>query len=168
MLKKVLDAVRTNLDGVEAWFVPGVTMLDLKRSVQLDRFSCGAQCVAMILSVFGKSETIGRIVGTLDVGEKGVGPTRLREFLERHGLKTRRKNRATLEDIKRAIAKGSPVLLCSKDGGHWIVAFGFTKNAVCVADPSICVRSLRTRWLDEKFEAYRDRTAYIVSEEERC
>jgi ABC-type bacteriocin/lantibiotic exporter with double-glycine peptidase domain len=166
MLKQVLDAVRTKLDGVEAWFVPGVTMLDLKRSCQLDRFSCGAQCVSMILSVFGKAKAIGRIVGVLDIGEKGVGPTRIREFLERHGLKVRRKNRATLEDIKRAIAKGgSPVLLCSKDGGHWIVAFGFTKNAVCVADPSICVRSLRTRWPDEKFEAYRDRTAYIVSKE---
>lgn len=165
-MKQALDAIRNQADAVGAWFLPDVTMLKMDRSCQLDRYSCGAQCVAMILSVFGKAETIGRIVGTLDVGEKGVGPTRIREFLERHGLKTRRKNRATLEDIKRAIAKGSPVLLCSKDGGHWIVAFGFTKNAVCVADPSICVRSLRTRWPDEKFEAYRDRTAYIVSKEE--
>ena len=166
MLKQALDAIRNQADAVGAWFLPDVTMLKMDRSCQLDRFSCGAQCVYMIMSVFGKPKAVCCIAGALDVGEKGVGPTRLREFLERHGLKTRRKNRATLEDIKRAIAKGSPVLLCSKDGGHWIVAFGFTKDAVCVADPSICVRSLRTRWPDAKFEAYRDRVAYIVSEEE--
>jgi hypothetical protein len=58
--KYYVDLIYNFYKDVEERRSPGSVLLDMKRSVQLDAYSCGAQCVYVILEYY-------RIHKTLDV-----------------------------------------------------------------------------------------------------
>ncbi len=119
-------------------------VLKMKRSVQLDSFSCGAQCVYMILNYFQKDKTLNEIKESLNTNESdGTDTKQILNYLVDNGLDVHINEKGAISSIQAAIGNGYPVLITVDDGDHWAVVYGYSNDGIFVLDSS------RSRFLNQ-------------------
>ena len=136
-LKPLADTIIGPFDGIEKWFDPDCTCLEgFTRSLQLDDYSCGAQCAFMILRFFGKARSIQNVTRQLGTDTDGTSQYQIKGLLERRGLRVKRIRAPKLKHLREAIDDNRPVLV-SMDTDHWAVVCGYSRGAIYIADPSL-------------------------------
>lgn len=161
LVKPLVDWIARRLQVIEERRSPGAMVLGVRRRVQLDRISCGAQAAFMVLEYFGKARSIDVVTRALGTDEDGTGTMAIVRLFRRRGLKPRINARADIYDLAKALDLGAPSLVSMDDGEHWAVVYGYAQGAVFLADPSIR-RSLRVRVPTTAFCARWDRWAMVV------
>ena len=160
-LKPVVDKTASLLKCVEAVLDPKCTCLPgFSRSLQLDDYSCGAQCAFMILRYFGKARSIGNVTRELGTDTEGTSQYQIKDLLERRGLRIKRIRAPKLKHLREAIDDNCP-LLVSMDTDHWAVVCGYSRGAIYIADPS-WYRSFFSRCPVENFRRRWDKWAMVV------
>ncbi len=69
IIKNIVDFVYNFIKDIEEVLSADSVVLKMKRSVQLDSYSCGAQSVYMILHYFNKDKTLNEIKESLNTNE---------------------------------------------------------------------------------------------------
>lgn len=161
LVKSIVDWIAGRLQVIEERRSPGATVLAVRRRVQLDRVSCGAQAAFMVLEYFHKARSIDAVTRALGTDEDGTGTMAIVRLFRRRGLKPRINAHADINDLATAIELGAPSLVSMDDGEHWAVVYGYARGAVFLADPSIR-RSLRVCVSTTAFYARWDRWAMVV------
>ena len=156
-LKPLLDTIMNPVKVIEEWADPDCRCLDgFTRSLQLDGYSCGAQCTFMILRYFGKARSIENVTRELATDTDGTSQTQIRTLLKRRGLRPKRISSPKLRHLREAIDSDCPVLIAVDDGEHWVVVYGYSPGKIYIADPALCSsivcgrssRDFRSRWDD--------------------
>ena len=151
IFKPLADSVANLIKDFEDMDPSATVLHGLQRSLQLDRYSCGVQCVWMILDYFGRRLPIESIARRLQTDVEGTAVAPIRRLLKSRGLITTIIANATLRDLKRALRRGFPALVSLSDGEHWAIVYGYSAGSIYVADPSITknfwCRVSRTRYL---------------------
>ena len=147
-----------------------VHIMDFPSLRQTYVYDCGANAVQSILTYYGddmKESEIMEAMGTTP--EDGTDYRRILKFFQEKGFKVKARKNLTLELLRKLIELGIPVMLPvqayrdkpditykdDKDDGHWVVAIGYTENAVIFCDPSsvldtfMTIKELEERWHDE-------------------
>ena len=148
--KDLADSLANVVKLIEEWDSSAIILKGIRRSLQLDRYSCGVQSVRIILAYFGRSVSVDSIERKLETDEEGTSITAIRQLLKSRGLTTTIRVDATLRDIKRAIYSGCPVLVSFSHDEHWAVVYGYSKKAIYIADSSI-TKNLRCRVSKARF-----------------
>jgi ABC-type bacteriocin/lantibiotic exporter with double-glycine peptidase domain len=116
----------------------------MKRSVQLDSYSCGAQSVYMILNYYDKDKTLNEIKESLNTTESdGTDTKQILNYLMKNGLDVQVNDNGTISSIQAAIGNGYPALITVDDGDHWVVVYGYSNDGIFVVDSS------RSRFLNQ-------------------
>ena len=163
-VKDLLDALMNKLNGFEESIHADDSILEgLPRSLQLDRYSCGAQSAYMILRYHGKARSVKaveRALGTTE--ERGTPAAPILRLMRQRRLRPRIVAEATMKTLTSAIDKGAPVLVSLEDGGHWGVVYGYGAKHIWLADPSLR-RAVLCRVARAAFRARWDRWAMVVA-----
>lgn len=160
-IKAVVDSAGEFVQSLEeSADLDAVCLPGFGRSFQVDNYSCGAQCAFLVLRYFKKARSIKNVTKELGTTEDGTDQGQILKLLRKRGLKVRCRNKMKIRDLRKAIDAGSPMILCS--GDHWVVAYGYSKGAVYIADPSISVRGAFCRWPTEKLKSFWDKSAMTV------
>jgi ABC-type bacteriocin/lantibiotic exporter with double-glycine peptidase domain len=161
--KKVLDRIANVTKELEETLDRRATVLSLKRSLQLDGYSCGAQSAYVILRHYGKARSIAHV--TRELGTTGDGTTQdqIRTLLVRRGLVPKRINCPTIARLRQAIGEGCPVLVSVDDEEHWAVVYGYSPGHIFLADTSP-FGGVRCRTSTKRFRARWDRWAMKVAQ----
>ena len=87
-LKEVCDVVANAAKGVEERLAPRqAVMLDsFHRSLQMDWYSCGAQCAFAVLKYYGRDCSIKNVTRALGTSPVGTSPRQLRRLFRQRGL----------------------------------------------------------------------------------
>lgn len=129
----------------KAEFISGI-----ERSIQLDKYSCGAQTVYSILNYYNSSLSIDEIIKKLGVTkEDGVDTGPILNLLKEKNLKIEINDRAKLFHVKRAIRQGYPMIITVDDWEHWCVIYGYSKKNIYILDSRFS--SFKNKWPREKF-----------------
>jgi ABC-type bacteriocin/lantibiotic exporter with double-glycine peptidase domain len=161
MAKILADSIANVFKRLEEQDPSAIILPGIRRSLQLDRYSCGVQSVKVILDYFVRSLSIDSIERRLGTDEEGTPIAAIRRLLKSRGLTSKIRVEATLRDIRKAIYSGYPVLVSFSQGEHWAVVYGYSKNAVFVADSSI-TKNLWCRVPRTRFHRQWDRWMMIV------
>jgi len=161
-LKELLDLVANSFKRAEEASARNAVFLEgFERSVQIDGYSCGAQCAFSILKFYRKARSVDNVTREAGTTSKGTDPEDLRELFLRRGLAPHRINRPTVSKIKREIREGFPVLVSVDDDEHWAVVYGYARQGLFVCDPSIR-RAWRCRCSTQEFLRRWDKWAMAV------
>jgi ABC-type bacteriocin/lantibiotic exporter with double-glycine peptidase domain len=146
MLKNFLDTICNAIKDVEEFLSPNAVVIPgIKRSVQLDGYSCGAQCAYAILKYYGKARSINAIKKALGTSiEEGTDTGPILRLLRKRGLRVSIKKDATLRNIYEAIDNQWPILISVDDGDHWVVIYGYSEDGIYILDPAL--KSLLCEW----------------------
>ena len=138
MQKRLLDALLGGVDrlaqavhGSDATFVDGI-----RRSVQVDDYSCGAHATLSILRAFGRGRSLRATLDGLGTDEDGTAAGPIMKLLRRRGLSVRVLRRARMRDLDAAVEQGRPCIVSLSDGEHWGVVGGTSRSRVFVTDSS--------------------------------
>lgn len=157
VLKRVLDTVAGWAQSLEERCTGNeAVLLDVKRSVQADGYSCGTQSAFMVLRYYGRARSIEAVTHQLGTDEDGTNSIAIIRLLRKRRLVPVVKRRASIRDLRRALRGGSPVIVSLDDGGHWAVVYGCAPDKIFLADPSLArgirvgipVARFRQRWND--------------------
>jgi ABC-type bacteriocin/lantibiotic exporter with double-glycine peptidase domain len=144
IIKNIVDFVYNFIKDIEEVLSADSVVLKMKRSVQLDSYSCGAQCVYMILNFFNKDKTLNEIKESLNTTETDGTDTKLiLNYLVKNGLDVQINGKGAISSIQAAIGNGYPVLITVDDGDHWAVVYGYSNDGIFVLDSS------RSRFLNQ-------------------
>ena len=137
IIKNIVDFVYNCIKDIEEVLSADSVVLKMKRSIQLDNYSCGAQCVYTILNYFNKDKTLNEIKESLGTTETdGTGTKQILNYLIRNGLDVQIYEKATISSIQDAIENGYPMLITVDDGDHWVVVYGYSDDGIFVLDSS--------------------------------
>ncbi len=163
MVKSAMDFAKTCEQRLQSKLDPGAVILEGWRpSMQPDQYSCGVQSCFMILRYFGKARSVESVEKELGTDENGTTASAIITLLRRRGLRVGIDAGASLDSLREAIRRGSPVLVSTiHAGGHWVVVYGFSHGCIYVSDPS-CKRPF-SRWTIRYFMAHWERWALTVS-----
>jgi ABC-type bacteriocin/lantibiotic exporter with double-glycine peptidase domain len=112
---------------------------------------CGAACISMVMQYWRKSQDAGIPPGA-DVRRiqrilyspqaRGIYASDMERYFRQNGFRVFA-FRGTLEDLRRHLAKGRPLIVCLKDSGkagplHYVVVVGLDRQegVVLVNDPA--------------------------------
>jgi len=164
IIKNIVDFVYNCIKEIEEILSADSVVLNMKRSVQLDNYSCGAQSVYMILNYFDKDKTLNEIKESLNTNESdGTDTKQILDYLVSNGLDVQINNKGAVSSIQAAIGNGYPVLITVDDGDHWAVVYGYSNDGIFVLDSS------RSRFLNqwgygEFIKRWDDNWAAVVKE----
>jgi ABC-type bacteriocin/lantibiotic exporter with double-glycine peptidase domain len=161
MLQQVIDFLASiSADAEEALF-PGAVILDgFERSIQLDKWSCGAHCAYMILKFHGKARSLKNVQKEVGTDEDGTDPEMLKRLFRKRGLSVYEFEQRSLAKLERAIDRGSPILthISTRKVNHWVVVYGYGDGHIWVADPSLNVLEHPQRvWCRQTRSSFRSR-----------
>jgi len=144
IIKNIVDFVYNFIKDVEEVLSADSVVLKMKRSVQLDSYSCGAQSVYMILSYYDKNKTLNEIKESLNTTElDGTGTKQILNYLISNGLDVQINEKGAISSIQAAIGNGYPVLITVDDEDHWVIVYGYSDDGIFVLDSS------RSRFLNQ-------------------
>ena len=150
MKKYYADLIYNFYKDIEEKRSPGSVLLDMKRSIQLDAYSCGAQCVYVILEYYKIHKTLDEILKGLNTSKRdGTDTEPILNYLKFNGLKVSVNINSRLSSIHSAINSLNPVLISVDDGEHWVVIYGYNQEGIFILDPS--QREVKNFWGMEKF-----------------
>ena len=156
IIKYIVDLFYNFIKNIEETLSPGSVLLDMRRSVQLDSYSCGAQCAFMILNYYSIEKTLKEISKGLKTTKKdGTDTEPILNYLRGCGLKVSVNKNAVLSEIHSAIANSHPILISIDESEHWVIVYGYSTNSIFVLDPS--GKSIWNKWdLKEFFNRWDD------------
>lgn len=154
-LSTAAKTFRERAAGEDAVILDGVP-----RAVQLDSYSCGAQCVYMVLAYHGNRRNYRKLVKRLGTNEDdGTSESAICRVLREEGLRPKIVDKARLPGLRKVIDSGTPVIALVDDEEHWIVVHGYDDDGFYVSDPS----PLRAVYLGEdEFKDRWDRYVIVV------
>lgn len=162
LVKRALDTVAGWVQSIDEANAPDeAVLLDVRRSVQADRYSCGAQAAFMVLRYYGKARSISAVARALGTDETGTSTGALLRLFRKRGLKPQISASATIADLVRGIDADAPSVVSLDDQEHWGVVYGYSMARVYLADPSMR-RSIRVAVPTERFLNRWDRWAMVV------
>jgi ATP-binding cassette subfamily B protein len=151
-----LDQAESEHAADEAPFEDGGHFVKRKRRVrrmrfvrQIDEMDCGAACLAMIASHFGRHVSLARIRQLVNTGLDGTSLRSLCSAAEELGLAAR-SVKASLHNLDRMPLPA----ICHWDGDHWLVLYHVTPRSVFVADPALGYRKLTREEFERRWTAY--------------
>ncbi len=137
-LKYIVDKAANVAKSLEEYCDPDAIVLDMDRSLQLDRYSCGVQSAYMILRYYGKARSISNVEKLLGTDEDGTTESSILRLFRQRGLSVLVRPHARMKDIYHAIDEyGGPMLTYLKDNDHWSVVYGYSPDKIYVLDPSL-------------------------------
>lgn len=149
-----------------------IKLIDFPNFRQLSDFDCGSNALSAILAFFDIDVPEGELIKKLNTSEEtGTNVTDIvRVAEEEYNLKTYSKVHMSVEELKRLISKGHPVLVLIQaypwpeepnidwendwKDGHYVIAIGFTEDKFIFEDPSSVKRTyisfgeFEKRWHD--------------------
>lgn len=135
--------------------------LEMDRSIQLDRYSCGVQAAYSILNFYGKALSINNVEKLLGTDTNGTSETALIKLFRRKGLKVSYRKTATFFTIKESIDEYvAPFLTTIDNGNHWIVVYGYSRTSIFVLDSSL--KRPFVKWSKTKFKSRWDKWGAII------
>jgi ABC-type bacteriocin/lantibiotic exporter with double-glycine peptidase domain len=144
IIKNIVDFVYNFIKDIEEVLSADSVVLQMKRSVQLDSYSCGAQSVYMILNYFNTDKTLNEIKESLNTTEPdGTDTKKILNYLLKNKLDVQIYEKATISSIQEAISNGFPMLITIDEGDHWVVVYGYSDDGIYVLDSS------RNRFLNQ-------------------
>ena len=150
MKKYYADLVFNFYKDIEEKRSPDSVLLDMKRSVQLDSYSCGAQCVYMILEYNNIHKTLDQILKGLNTSKRnGTDTGSILNYLRANGLRVAINKQSKITYIHSAIDNLDPILISVDEGEHWVVIYGYNKDGIFILDPSR--REVKNLWGMKKF-----------------
>ena len=151
MKKYYADLVFNFYKDIEEKRSPDSVLLDMKRSVQLDSYSCGAQCVYMILEYNNIHKTLDQILKGLNTSKRnGTDTGPILNYLRANGLRVAINKQSKLTDIHSAIDNLNPILISVDEGEHWVVIYGYKSDGLFILDPSR--KAIQNFWDMKKFK----------------
>ena len=150
MKKYYADLVYNYYKDIEEKRSSGSVLLDMKRSVQLDSYSCGAQCVYMIMKYYKIPKTLEEILKGLNTSKtNGTDTEPILNYFRINGLRASVNTNSKLSNIQTAIDSLHPILISVYDGEHWVVIYGYNKDGIFILDPSR--KEISNHWDIKKF-----------------
>jgi ABC-type bacteriocin/lantibiotic exporter with double-glycine peptidase domain len=144
IIKNTVDFVYNCIKDIEEVLSADGIVLKLRRSIQLDSYSCGAQCVYTILNYFNKDKTLNEIKESLNTTETdGTDTKQILNYLVKNKLDVQINGKGAISSIQDAIDNGYPVLITIDNGDHWVVVYGYSDDGIFVLDSS------RNRFLNQ-------------------
>lgn len=165
-IKPTFDKVTTRAKQIEEALYADATLLPgFPRLLQLDRYTCGVQCAAMILRYYRKALPLRKLERSLGTTKDGTTATALKKLFLQRGLIVTTDSRSYPKRLRQAVDGGAPVLV-SLDGDHWAVVYGYYKANIFVADPAFN-RAVLVRHSEDRFRGRWDHYAMIVRDPRR-
>ncbi len=150
MKKYYADLVYNFYKDIEERRSPDSVLLDMKRSIQVDKYSCGAQCVYTILQYYKIPRTLNEILKGLNTSKRnGTDTGPILNYLRSNGLKVSINKYSKLSHIHSAIDSLNPILISVDDGEHWVVIYGYNTDGIFILDPSR--KEIKNFWDMKKF-----------------
>ena len=138
MVQTIIDSLATAAARIEVSSYPSATILPrFPRSIQLDYYSCGAKSVYTVLRYFKKSCTTKSVERELNTDYEGTAISDMKRVFKRFRLDCRSLRKPGLNDLKCPITEGCPVLISTWDHEHYCVVFGYSRDHIFVANPSL-------------------------------
>lgn len=151
-----------------------ILLVPVKPVIQMNGYECGVACVQTILGTRGLKSNRLSLKKKLGTNRNyGTLSGNIKSLLKDHGLKTRERFEAKIEDIEAELGKGKLCLVAYQawgekkyyaklQSGHYSVVFGIEEDYLWLADPfvkgdrvryRVGVRKIRrstfeTRWMD--------------------
>lgn len=167
IMKNIIDFFYNRIKDIEELLSIDSVVLNMKRSIQLDGYSCGAQVVYSILDYYGINKSLDEIIKSLKTTEKnGTNTERILDYLMKNGLDVKINDKGTFSFIKNTINKGYPMLITVDDGEHWVVIYGYSNKGVYVLD-SLGSRLFNQWSRKEFFERWDEHWLVIIKGEPR-
>jgi ATP-binding cassette subfamily B protein len=116
---------------------------------QIDEMDCGAACLAMIASHFGRTISLARIRQLVNTGLDGTSLRSLCTTGEELGLAAR-SVKASLHNLDRMPLPA----ICHWDSDHWLVLYHVTARHAFVADPALGYRRLPRAEFERRWTGY--------------
>jgi ABC-type bacteriocin/lantibiotic exporter with double-glycine peptidase domain len=143
-IKMAVDAA-ANGEKIIAEFLEkeAVWIEGMSRSIQIDRYSCGAQCAFMVLKRFGKARNIEAVENELGTTSEGTTEEAIIYLMRKRGLTVSIFRRSSphvkpVRSIERHIKKDAPVIayMKTRTEDHWVVVYGYSYTSFLILDPS--------------------------------
>lgn len=145
-MSRFVNKIFNYLKSIEEFIDSSPILLDINKSVQLDRFSCGIHSAFMILNYFNKVKYLREINYNLEHLKKdGIDTEPLLKIIRNFNCSVKVNSNAFLSDITKSINDKNPILISVDDGEHWVVVYGYSMNSIFVLDPSP-LSAIRCRW----------------------
>ncbi len=133
MYLRLVDTLAKVAARIEESAYPNAVILpDFPRSIQLDRYSCGAKSLYTILRYYNKRCTPLSVERELHTTWEGTSIPNIKRVLKKHGLKYRK-----ITNLKSAIDDGHPVLVSTHGHWHYSVCYGYSSHYFFVMNPSL-------------------------------
>ncbi|MDJ0599210.1 MAG: ABC transporter transmembrane domain-containing protein [Crocosphaera sp.] len=110
---------------------------------------CGAACLVMIASYWGKKLSLNRLRDMSNVGRNGASLQGVCHAAERVGFTTR----PVKADLEQLAQQPLPAI-AHWEGKHYIVVYEITKKEVIIADPAIGQKKINHQEFEEKWTGY--------------
>lgn len=136
-------------------------MIELHIGRQTFDFDCGAKALQTVMAYYGVDVREDELIIELKTTQEGTRPVSMRRVAEKYGFKVKSGTGWTLEDIKRYINEGIPVIVLLQawadkfmtledwskdyDYGHYAIVIDSKNEIVVFEDPA----SFRRTWLAE-------------------
>ena len=116
--------------------------VEVKARKQLNSWSCGPASLRTIFHFYGVNVSEQELIDDGDIGEEGTGFQTMRMLTRKYGFSFYSAHKGSLDDIKKWLSKGIPILVCYQEGepngnnGHYSVVNGIDDSFIHIADPS--------------------------------
>jgi len=170
MVQQIVDFLASLFADTETIFHPDAVILpDFTRSIQLDRFSCGAKSVYCILRYYDRQCTPESVERLLRTNSDGTTVSNIKRVFRRYHLNCRTLRKPGVRDLKTAINDDCPVLVSLYDSEHYAVVYGFSSSHIFVMNSSIDISdggvdNLRCAVRKDRFRKVWDKWGLEVSE----
>ena len=167
LTKPIVDKLATRIQGVELMFYPGAKHLKgFPRRLQMDDYSCGLQCVCMVLDFYGVAMPVREARKKLGLTQEGTDIDQLRDFFRQCGFRVSTFSRGYPKTLRNAIDRKTPVIVGMDkehrgEGDHWAVVYGYRGRDFLVADPALS-RSWLSSHSGERFQKRWDKTGLVI------
>lgn len=134
-----------------------ILLVPVKPVIQMNGYECGVACVQTILGTRGLKSNRLSLKKKLGTNRSyGTLSGNIKNLLRDHGLKTKERFEAKIEDIETELGKGKLCLVAYQawgkkkyykklQSGHYSVVFGFEKDYLWLADPFVKGERVRYR-----------------------
>ncbi len=135
MLKSLINRLYNFSKSIEELFHSNADIIPgMRRSIQFDNYSCAAHSVSVITSHFNHPESLTAILRELGTDEDGTDTPEILKYFILAGFNVSVNTNANLEDIRRAVISGHPVIITINEWEHWIVIYGISKSRIFILD----------------------------------
>jgi len=133
-------------------------IIDLPGGRQAFDFDCGAKALQLVMAYYGIDVREDQLLNELKCSSNGTQIQHMKSVAEQHGFQTAAKCQSTLDEVKRYLDLGYPVIVLvqawaerymtledwrdDNDDGHYVIIVGYYSNIIVFEDPG----SFRKTW----------------------